>query len=47
MAHFARRYNLELHDTTPEDVRIVRDMVMGFTRRGNMTVYVKLSSANL
>ncbi|KAH6609162.1 benzoate 4-monooxygenase cytochrome p450 [Trichoderma cornu-damae] len=46
VANFARRFNLELYDTTPEDVRIVRDMTMGFTRRGGVKVYAKLSSVD-
>jgi hypothetical protein len=34
---------MQLYDTEPEDVRIVRDMMMGYTRRGSLTVYAKLS----
>jgi hypothetical protein len=43
VASFVRRFNLELVNTTPEDIRIVRDMVVGLTRNGNMKVYGKLS----
>jgi hypothetical protein len=42
IAHFARRFNLELHDTVQEDLRIVRDMTMGVTRRGGIKVYARL-----
>ncbi|KAL6794162.1 cytochrome P450 [Trichoderma sp. SZMC 28012] len=42
VAHFARRFNLELHDTVAEDLRIVRDMTMGVTRRGGIKVYARL-----
>ncbi|KAL6887557.1 cytochrome P450 [Trichoderma longibrachiatum] len=42
LAHFARRFNLELHDTVLDDIRIVRDMTMGLTRRGGIKVYAKL-----
>jgi hypothetical protein len=42
LAHFARRFNVELHDTVLDDIRIVRDMTMGVTRRGGVKVYAKL-----
>ncbi|KAL7796737.1 cytochrome P450 [Trichoderma ceciliae] len=45
-ANFVRRFDVALFDTEPEDVRIVRDMVMGLTRRGSMKVYAKLSLAD-
>ncbi|RDA91545.1 hypothetical protein CP533_4373 [Ophiocordyceps camponoti-saundersi (nom. inval.)] len=43
IAHLVRRFDLELHDTGPEDVRIVRDMNMGFTRRGAVRVFAKVT----
>lgn len=43
IAHFAHRFNMELHDTVLDDMRIVRDMTMGVTRRGGVKVYAKLS----
>ncbi|EHK21118.1 uncharacterized protein TRIVIDRAFT_90966 [Trichoderma virens Gv29-8] len=43
IAHFARRFNMELHNTELEDFRIVRDMTMGVTRRGGFKVYARLS----
>ncbi|KID83983.1 benzoate 4-monooxygenase cytochrome P450 [Metarhizium guizhouense ARSEF 977] len=45
VAHLFRRFDMELYDTEAEDVRIVRDMNMGYTRRGNLRVYAKLSLA--
>lgn len=42
VAHFARRFDLELYDTEPEDVRIVRDMTIGFTRRGSVRVFARM-----
>ncbi|KID61678.1 benzoate 4-monooxygenase cytochrome P450, partial [Metarhizium hybridum] len=45
VAHLVRRFDVELYDTKAEDVRIVRDMNMGYTRRGNLRVYAKLSLA--
>ncbi|EXU96501.1 cytochrome P450 [Metarhizium robertsii] len=45
VAHLLRRFDMELYDTEEEDVRIVRDMNMGYTRRGNLRVYAKLSLA--
>ncbi|KJK75260.1 hypothetical protein H634G_09278 [Metarhizium anisopliae BRIP 53293] len=45
VAHLVRRFDMELYDTEAEDVRIVRDMNMGYTRRGNLRVYAKLSLA--
>lgn len=43
VAAFARRFNVELIDTTPDDVRVVREFLVGFTKKGNMKVYGKLS----
>ncbi|KAM4064970.1 cytochrome p450 [Hirsutella rhossiliensis] len=45
IAHFVRRFDVHLYDTEPEDVRLTRDMTIGYTRRGFMKVYAKLSSA--
>ncbi|RDA85958.1 hypothetical protein CP532_0835 [Ophiocordyceps camponoti-leonardi (nom. inval.)] len=44
IAHLGRRFDLELYDTGPEDVRIVRDMNMGFTRRGAVRVFARVES---
>ncbi|PFH57702.1 hypothetical protein XA68_14681 [Ophiocordyceps unilateralis] len=43
IGHLARRFDLELHDTGPEDVRIVRDMNMGLTRRGAVRVFARMA----
>lgn len=43
VAAFVRRFNLELVDTTPDDVRVVREYMVGFTKKGNMKVNGRLS----
>ncbi|RFU73920.1 benzoate 4-monooxygenase cytochrome p450 [Trichoderma arundinaceum] len=43
VSQFARRFNVHLHNTEPEDMRIVRDMTVGYTRRGGLKVYAQLS----
>ncbi|PTB37642.1 uncharacterized protein TrAFT101_005480 [Trichoderma asperellum] len=43
VAAFVRRFNLELVDTTPDDVRVVREFLVGFTKNGNVKVNGKLS----
>ncbi|EIT80498.1 cytochrome protein [Aspergillus oryzae 3.042] len=42
LAYFVRRFDVELVDTTVEDMRIVRDMGVGFTHRGEPTVYGRI-----
>jgi len=43
VAAFVRRFNLELVDTTPDDLRVVREFLVGFTKNGNVKVIGKLS----
>jgi hypothetical protein len=43
VAAFVRRFNLELVDTTPDDVRIIREFLIGFTKNGNIKVNGRLS----
>ncbi|KAB8269508.1 cytochrome P450 [Aspergillus minisclerotigenes] len=42
LAYFVRRFDVELVDTTVEDMRIVRDMGVGFTHRGEPSVYGRI-----
>nr|BAJ04373.1 cytochrome P450 monooxygenase [Aspergillus oryzae] len=42
LAYFVRRFDVELVDTTVEDMKIVRDMRVGFTHRGEPTVYGRI-----
>ncbi|KAB8221594.1 cytochrome P450 [Aspergillus novoparasiticus] len=42
LAYFVRRFDVELIDTTMEDMRIVRDMGVGFTHRGEPSVYGRI-----
>ncbi|PYI27674.1 cytochrome P450 [Aspergillus indologenus CBS 114.80] len=42
LAHLVRRFDWELHETTPEDVRIVSDFILGGTRRGDIKVDAKI-----
>ncbi|KAK6823389.1 hypothetical protein RU639_006025 [Aspergillus parasiticus] len=44
LAYFVRRFDVELVDTTVEDMRIVRDMGVGFTHRGEPSVYGRIVS---
>ncbi|KAL5354952.1 cytochrome P450 [Aspergillus floccosus] len=43
IASFVRRFDIELHDTTPEDMRITHELGIGFTRRGDVQVYAKVT----
>lgn len=43
IASLARWCNVELYNTTGEDIKIVSDMVVGYTRRGPMRVYANLT----
>lgn len=43
VAAFVRRFNLELVDTTPDDVRVVREFLIGLTKNGNMKVNGRLT----
>ncbi|KAL4895287.1 cytochrome P450 [Aspergillus ambiguus] len=43
LASFARRFDFELHNTTVEDMRITSDVGIGFTRRGDLQVYAKVT----
>ncbi|KAB8231208.1 cytochrome P450 [Aspergillus alliaceus] len=42
IAYFVRRFDLELIDTTAEDMKIVQDMGLGYTRRGELSVFAKI-----
>ncbi|KAE8422352.1 cytochrome P450 [Aspergillus pseudocaelatus] len=42
LAYFVRRFDVELVNTTLEDMRIVRDMGVGFTHRGEPSVYGRI-----
>ena len=42
LAYFVRRFDVELVDTTLDDMRIVRDMGVGFTHRGEPSVYGRI-----
>ncbi|OJJ98955.1 hypothetical protein ASPACDRAFT_44584 [Aspergillus aculeatus ATCC 16872] len=43
LAYFARRFEFELFDTTPEGMKLVAEMVLPVTRRGFPTVYAKIT----
>ena len=38
IAAFVRRFDMELHKTTVEDLEIVRDYGLGVTRKGDVEV---------
>ncbi|OGM47432.1 benzoate 4-monooxygenase cytochrome P450 [Aspergillus bombycis] len=42
LAYYVRRFDIELVNTTVEDMRIVRDMGVGFTHRGEPSVYARI-----
>ncbi|KNG89675.1 putative benzoate 4-monooxygenase cytochrome P450 [Aspergillus nomiae NRRL 13137] len=42
LAYYVRRFDIELVNTTAEDMRIVRDMGVGLTRRGEPSVYARV-----
>lgn len=44
IAYFVRRFDMELHETTVEDLKIVRDFGLGFTRKGEVEVSVKVTN---
>ena len=44
IAAFVRRFDMELHKTTIEDLKIVRDLGLGITRKGEVEVYVKVTN---
>lgn len=44
IAGFARRFDMELHKTTLEDLKIVRDFGLGLTRKGEVQVSVKVTN---
>ncbi|KAF9889352.1 hypothetical protein FE257_007462 [Aspergillus nanangensis] len=43
IAAVARRFDWELHDTTPDDIRVTGDMAVGYTRRGELKVYARIT----
>ena len=47
LAHFVHRFDVQLVNTKPDDVRLVRDMNMGYTKRGPLKVFGWLSSAKV
>ncbi|KAF2114400.1 putative benzoate 4-monooxygenase cytochrome P450 [Lophiotrema nucula] len=44
IAAFVRRFDMELHKTTIEDLEIVRDFGLGLTRKGEVEVSVKVTN---
>jgi hypothetical protein len=44
IAGFVRRFDMELHKTTTEDLEIVRDFGLGLTRKGEVEVSVKVTN---
>lgn len=44
IAGFARRFDMELHKTTIEDMKIVRDYGLGLTRNGEVEVFAKVTN---
>lgn len=44
IAAFVRRFDMELHKTTIEDLTIVRDFGLGLTRKGEVEVSVKVTN---
>lgn len=46
IAHFVRRFDVQLHDTEPEGVRAVGGLFVGTTRRGPLRVYAPITEAD-
>jgi cytochrome P450 len=44
IAGFVRQFDMELHKTTIEDLKIVRDFGLGLTRKGEVEVSVKVTN---
>ncbi|RHZ43927.1 cytochrome P450 [Aspergillus thermomutatus] len=44
VAYFVRRFDMELYQTTEENVQVVREMGMGFPKDGYVTVYAKVTN---
>lgn len=44
IAYMVRRFDMVPHETTVEDMRIVRDYILGLTRNGELTVFTKVTN---
>ncbi|PLB35237.1 cytochrome P450 [Aspergillus candidus] len=44
-AELVRRFDFEMYDTTYEDVRVIKDFAIGYTRRGDMKILAKVAKA--
>ncbi|KAJ5875447.1 uncharacterized protein N7473_012794 [Penicillium subrubescens] len=44
IAYIARRFSFEMYNTTLEDVTVTRDMMVGYTSRGDLQVYAKVTN---
>jgi hypothetical protein len=43
ISRFARRFDLELYQTTLDDIRIVRDLGFGLTKNGDLKVRARIT----
>ncbi|OKO97830.1 hypothetical protein PENSUB_9756 [Penicillium subrubescens] len=43
ISHLVRQFTFEICNTSDDDVRITRDMMVGYTRRGDLQVYAKVA----
>ncbi|KAF7116903.1 hypothetical protein CNMCM5793_005533 [Aspergillus hiratsukae] len=44
IAYMVRRFDMVPHETTIEDMRIVRDNILGLTKNGELTVFTKVTN---
>jgi hypothetical protein len=44
IAYMVRRFDMVLHETTFEDIRIVRDYVLGLSKHGDLRVFTKVTN---
>jgi hypothetical protein len=42
MAHIVRRFDIELHDTTSETIKVYRDLGLGYPKEGALRVMAKV-----
>ena len=43
IAYFVRRFDIELHNTLPEDIHVRRALMAVGTRRGRLQVYARVT----
>lgn len=44
IANFVRRFDMELYDTTIENIRSVREFGLGYPKYGNFSVRAKITN---